>query len=141
MKRLEKEYDILSQSYDIEKDDSDAKKWQIALNGPEGSPYFGGTYLLSIKIPGNYPFEPPDIKFETKIYHPNINHKGEICVSILKDEWKPCYLVNDGIKKIIEILINPNLEDPLVAEIANLYNRNRDEYIKKAVEYTLKYAT
>ena len=41
--------------------------------GPPDTPYQGGTYNIDIKIPTDYPFRPPVMKFETKVWHPNIS--------------------------------------------------------------------
>lgn len=41
--------------------------------GPPGTPYKGGTYNIDIQIPTDYPFRPPTMKFETKVWHPNVS--------------------------------------------------------------------
>ena len=49
--------------------------------GPEGTAYEGGIFNIEIKIPAQYPFEPPKMKFITKIWHPNISSQtGAICL-------------------------------------------------------------
>ena len=44
-----------------------------SFKGPPGTPYEGGTYAIDIRIPGEYPFRPPIMKFDTKVWHPNIS--------------------------------------------------------------------
>ena len=66
-------------------DNEDVYKWEASIMGPSGSPYGGGVFNLSIDFPTNYPFKPPKVRFVTKIYHPNINSSGGICLDILKD--------------------------------------------------------
>jgi ubiquitin-protein ligase len=61
--------------------------WQATIMGPGDSPYQGGVFFLTIKFPTDYPFKPPKVQFNTKIYHPNINAAGGICLDILKDQW------------------------------------------------------
>ena len=50
-----------------------------------GTPYEGGVFFLNIHFPNDYPFKPPKLTFSTRIYHPNINSNGSICLDILKD--------------------------------------------------------
>ncbi|XP_065060692.1 ubiquitin-conjugating enzyme E2 T-like isoform X4 [Rhopilema esculentum] len=57
---------------------------EATIIGQEGTPYSGGVFKLSILIPERYPFEPPQVRFKTPIYHPNIDTAGRICLDILK---------------------------------------------------------
>jgi len=66
-------------------DESDLYTWQASIVGPDDSPYAGGVFFLNIHFPTDYPFKPPKITFSSKIYHPNINSNGSICLDILKD--------------------------------------------------------
>ena len=72
----------------------DVYHWTATIMGPEGSPYYGGVFYLNITFPSNYPFKPPKIAFITKIYHPNINSSGGICLDILKDNWSPALTIS-----------------------------------------------
>jgi ubiquitin-conjugating enzyme E2 D/E len=60
------------------------------------SPYAGGVFFLSIMFPTDYPFKPPKVSFTTKIYHPNINANGSICLDILRDQWSPALTISKG---------------------------------------------
>ena len=115
-------------------------KWSATILGPEGSPYEGGVFLLKIYFPNEYPFKPPKVEFQTKIYHPNINKDGSICLDILKNEWSPALTVSKILLSISSLLTDPNPADPLVPEIANLYKKNKKLYNKKAALWTKKYA-
>ena len=60
------------------------------------SPYSGGVFFLDLHFPVDYPFKPPKVTFVTKIYHPNINQNGSICLDILRDQWSPALTVSKG---------------------------------------------
>ena len=63
--------------------------WQATLMGPTKSPYENGVFYLNIAFPQDYPYKPPKVTFTTRIYHPNINSSGGICMDILKEQWSP----------------------------------------------------
>ena len=121
--------------------ENDLYHWQATIIGPEDTPYFGGIFILDIFYPTNYPFKPPKIQFVTKIYHPNINRNGSICLDILKDQWSPALTISKVLLSICSLLSDPNPNDPLEIDIANLYIKNKDQYDKNAKEWTLTYAT
>ena len=60
------------------------------------SPYSGGVFFLTIHFPTDYPFKPPKVNFTTRIYHPNINSNGSICLDILRDQWSPALTISKG---------------------------------------------
>ena len=119
----------------------DIYNWQATIIGPDDSPYQGGVFTLNIVLSNEYPFKPPKCTFITKIYHPNINSQGGICLDILKDNWSPALTVNKLLLSISSLLTDPNPDDPLEVEIAKLYKSNREEYNRRAKEFTLFYAS
>jgi ubiquitin-conjugating enzyme E2 D/E len=104
------------------------------------SPYQDGVFFLSIHFPTDYPFKPPKVNFQTRIYHPNINSNGSICLDILRDQWSPALTISKVLLSICSMLTDPNPDDPLVPEIAHVYKTNRDKYNATAEEWTRKYA-
>ncbi len=121
----------------------DMFSWSATIMGPGDSPYQGGVFFLSIKFPSDYPFKPPKITFQTRIYHPNINSNGSICLDILKDQWSPALTISKVLLSISSLLTDPNPDDPFVPDvpdIANLYKSDRKAYEKSAKEWTKKYA-
>uniref|UniRef100_A0A6C0IES2 UBC core domain-containing protein n=1 Tax=viral metagenome TaxID=1070528 RepID=A0A6C0IES2_9ZZZZ len=114
--------------------------WQATIIGPTETPYEGGIFNLKILFPADYPFKSPKITFETKIYHPNINSTGAICLDILKDQWSPALSITKVLLSICSLLSDPNPNDPLSPEIANIYKTNKEQFDKNARDYTLRYA-
>ncbi|PFH57524.1 hypothetical protein XA68_14910 [Ophiocordyceps unilateralis] len=93
--------------------------WQATIMGPADSPYAGGVFFLTIHFPTDYPFKPPKVNFTTRIYHPNINSNGSICLDILRDQWSPALTISKVLLSICSMLTDPNPDDPLVPEIAH----------------------
>ena len=120
--------------------DDDIFHWQATIIGPEGTPYHNGVFELRIDFPQDYPFKPPNVVFTTKIFHCNINYQGFICLDILKEKWSPALTISKVLLSICSLLDDQNPNDPLEAEIANLYIDNKEEFIKKAKLYTHMYA-
>ncbi len=118
----------------------DLYHWSGTIIGPQDSAYTGGLFYLDIRFPSDYPFKPPKITFTTKIYHPNINKYGSICLDILNKEWSPALTINKVLLSICSLLTDPNPDDPLVPSIADTYKHNKNEYEKMAKEWTLLYA-
>ncbi len=119
----------------------DLYHWTATIMGPPDSPYEGGIFTLDIHFPTDYPFKPPKVQFETKIFHPNISKSGAICCDILKNQWSPALTVSRVLLSISSLLTDPNPDDPLEPEIADLYRKNQYEYNMRAREWTMKYAT
>lgn len=146
LKRLAKELQYISKDPPINISASPMSNgnlfhWQATILGPVDTPYEGGVFKVDLNFPNEYPFRPPKIRFLNKIYHPNINLNGEICLDILRDRWSAALTVRTVLLSICSLLDQPNPDDPLMPEVALLYRRNRERYIELAKEWTLTYAT
>jgi len=122
-------------------DDSELYQWTATIMGPDDSPYNGGVFFLNIQFPTDYPFKPPKITFTTRIYHPNINANGAICLDILKDQWSPALTISKVLLSISSLLTDPNPDDPLVPEIAHVFKTDKGRYENTAREWTRRYAS
>ncbi|XP_016452917.1 SUMO-conjugating enzyme UBC9 isoform X2 [Nicotiana tabacum] len=68
--------------------------WEATIIGPPDSPYAGGMFLVTIHFLPDYPFKPPKIAFRTKVFHPNINSNGSLCLDVLKEQWSPALTIS-----------------------------------------------
>jgi len=114
--------------------------WQASILGPEGSPYFGGKFFLDIRFPADYPFRPPKVHFTTRIYHSGVNSNGFTCLDIIGDQWSPALTISKILLSFHSFLSDPNPDDPLVPDIAQLYKTDRARHDSIAREWTFKYA-
>lgn len=112
------------------------------IKGPKDTAYDGGVFKVSITIPTAYPFEPPKMKFITKIWHPNISSQtGAICLDILKDQWSPALTIKTALLSLQALLSTPEPNDPQDAEVAKQYLSNRELFESTARFWTETYAT
>lgn len=112
----------------------------VLLNGPKDTPFEGGVFKISFKMPTDYPFKPPKMYFQTKVYHPNISGDGSICIDILKDQWSSALRITKVLLSLSDLLANPNPNDPLVPDVAHEYRENKAKYESKVREYVKKFA-
>ena len=105
-------------------DPDDLLNFRLIISPDEGF-YRGGRFLFSFKIGPNYPHEPPKVKCMNKIYHPNIDLEGNVCLNILREDWKPVLTVNAIVYGVQFLFLEPNPEDPLNKEAAHELQNNR----------------
>lgn len=116
------------------------KDFTVLLRGPDETPYSGGMFKLRFQVLSEYPFDPPTVTFVTKIYHPNINEKGDICLNTLRSAWTPVFNFTKLIMSISALLADPNPDDPLRAEIGSLCKSDILKFKSNAIEHTKKNA-
>lgn len=110
--------------------------------GPPGTPYEGGKFVVDIEVPMEYPFKPPKMQFDTKVYHPNISSvTGAICLDILKNAWSPVITLKSALISLQALLQSPEPNDPQDAEVAQHYLRDRESFNKTAALWTRLYAS
>lgn len=109
--------------------------WNAIICGPEDSVYESGAFQLQFLFPDDYPLRPPQVRFQTKVFHPNVWWEdGLICVDILKDGWTPSYDVLAILHSIRLLLVDPNPLSPANLEAALLYRDNRAEYNRRVLQ-------
>ncbi|KHG21556.1 Ubiquitin-conjugating enzyme E2 35 -like protein [Gossypium arboreum] len=131
--------------------------FNVMILGPTQSPYEGGVFKLELFLPEEYPMAAPKVRFLTKIYHPNIDKLGRICLDILKDKWSPALQIRTvllryckwkrklnvsiAVAYIQALLSAPNPDDPLSENIAKHWKSNEAEAVETAKEWTRLYAS
>jgi len=115
--------------------------FNVRLTGPVDSPYHGGVFSLELFLPENYPMEPPKVRFLTKVYHPNVDKLGRICLDTLTAKsWSPALQIKSVLLSIQALMSMPNPDDPLANEVANHWKRDEDDALKTARQWTATYA-
>lgn len=121
-------------------DEANLRAFTVTMNGPESSPYEKGIFDLELYLPDDYPMCPPKVRFLTKIYHPNIDKLGRICLDVLKDNWSPALQIRTILLSIQALLASPNPDDPLANDVADDWKKDEQKAIEVAKEWTAKYA-
>ncbi|KAF9819904.1 hypothetical protein IEO21_01765 [Rhodonia placenta] len=109
-------------------DPTDLLNFTLTITPDEGM-YKGGAFNFSVNINTNYPHEPPKVKCTQTIYHPNVDLEGNVCLNILREDWKPVLNLNSVLVGMQYLFLEPNADDPLNKEAAEELRRNRDQFI------------
>lgn len=73
----------------VEFSDDNIREVFADIEGPTGTPFEGGVFRVKLLLGDDFPDAPPKGYFLTKVFHPNISEAGDICVNVLKKDWKP----------------------------------------------------
>ena len=114
--------------------DTNIMMWQAVIFGPDDTPWEGGTFKLVLEFTEDYPNKAPQVRFLTKMFHPNIYNDGQICLDILQNQWSPIYDISAILTSIQSLLCDPNPASPANSEASRLYNENRREYNRRVRE-------
>ncbi|KAF2708290.1 ubiquitin-conjugating enzyme E2 N [Pleomassaria siparia CBS 279.74] len=120
--------------------DDNLRYFDVTIDGPSQSPYEGGVFKAELFLPDDYPMTPPKIRFLTRIYHPNIDRLGRICLDVLKSNWSPALQIRTILLSIQALLGAPNPDDPLANDVAQAWKQDEQAAIQTAREWTEKHA-
>jgi ubiquitin-protein ligase len=139
LQSLRVEDEVVVQDVDLEAD-GERRVISLSLKGPKDSFLEGGTFLLKVSLSEDYPFSAPDVQFMTKMFHPNISSKGEVCLGL--DKWSPSNTIKQRIiVPIIEYMMTPDIQNPLNAEAAKLFMEDPTSFGKRVKKYVKSYAS
>lgn len=114
---------------------------KACITGPPGTPYEGGSFIVDVKIPTEYPFRPPLMRFETNVWHPNISSQtGAICLDTLSTAWSPVLTIKSTLLSLQSLFESPEPKDPQDAEVAKMMMHDPDAFNQKAHEWAVKHA-
>ncbi|GMM28804.1 E2 ubiquitin-conjugating protein [Martiniozyma asiatica (nom. inval.)] len=105
--------------------------WNAIIIGPSETPFEDGTFRLRLTFDEQYPNKPPQVKFISEMFHPNVYASGELCLDILQNRWSPTYDVASILTSVQSLLNDPNVSSPANVEAANLWKDHRSQYIKR----------
>jgi ubiquitin-conjugating enzyme E2 G1 len=145
--RIQKEYEALIknpiENVIFEMNESNMHEWTFVIFGPIDSVYKDGVYNGKLIIPKEYPHRPPEVKFITKLFHPNVYDNGKLCMSILhegkdptgyekeEERWRPLNNIRTIFISIISLLYDPNPDSPANIDAGVMWRNNKDAYIQK----------
>jgi len=125
-------------------DDSNVFEWEVLIVGPPDTLYEGGFFKARLTFPPEYPNLPPQMKFVSEIWHPNIYANGNVCISILhppgedkwgyekaSERWLPIHTVESILLSVISMLSTPNDESPANIEAAKEWRDSKEVFKKK----------
>ena len=143
--RIKKEYQDLQKeknsNVQVKLVNNDIRHWKGRIKGPIDTCYQGGIFDVDIVIPDDYPFKPPKMKFDTKIWHPNISSvTGAICLDILKNEWTPALTIRTALISLQALMCEPVPNDPQDAVVAKQYMSDIKLFNETAKHWVEEYA-
>lgn len=118
----------------------DLSELRFDLDGPEGTPFADGRFHVALLLDEHYPEVPPKGYFRTKIFHPNVSDRGEICVNALKRDWAPSLGLRHVLVVIRCLLVEPNPESALNEEAGRLLLEDYADFERKVRMLTAVHA-
>ena len=116
------------------------KLFLVSIEGPGDTPFEGGIFEADLMLPDDYPMSPPKILMKTKIWHPNIDRQGRICLDILKTNWTPALQIRAVLLSLQALLSAPDKDDFLNIDAAEMWKNDHNKAIEQARQWTKLYA-
>jgi len=133
---------MLMSDYEVTLVNDNMQEFFVRFKGPAETPFQGGLWKVHVELPDQYPYKSPSIGFVNRIFHPNIDESGSVCLDVINQTWSPMFdMINIFEVFLPQLLRYPNPTDPLNGEAAALLMREPKSYDAKVKEYVAKYAT
>lgn len=113
--------------------------WEVAIFGPPDTLYQGGYFKAHMRFPQDYPYSPPTVRFQTRVWHPNVYENGDLCISILHppvddpqsgelacERWNPTQNIRTILLSVVSLLNEPNTSSPANVDASVMYRRWKD---------------
>lgn len=108
--------------------------------GPQDTVYEGGVFPIHIKIKKDYPFEAPDVRFGSEMYHPNVYSSGMICVDVLSSQWMETMNLESTATCLQLLLQEPNCDSPANGTASRAYRNDRRAYNEEVRKLVAKFS-
>ncbi|QLQ81216.1 hypothetical protein HG537_0E05710 [Torulaspora globosa] len=95
---------------------------------PDEGYYKGGKFSFEITFSEAYPIEPPRVCCLNRIFHPNIDYQGKVCLNILREDWSPALELQSVVIGIIFLFLEVSDKEPLNKDAATMLSRDRIEF-------------
>jgi ubiquitin-conjugating enzyme E2 G1 len=129
--------------------------WEVLMVGPPGTLYEGGFFKATLKFPDDFPNSPPEMRFSSEMWHPNVYPDGKVCISILHppgtdrfnlqesadERWRPILGVEQVLISVLSLLNEPNGDSPANIDAAKMMREDKKEFrkkVRKTVEKSLE---
>jgi len=129
------------EGFTVEADEMNFFDWKVWIEGPKDTCYAGGVFQLSLKFPKDYPMSPPELKFVSDFWHPNVFANGKVCMSILhppgedamsgelpEERWLPTQSVTTIILSLMSLLNDPNCASPANVDSSVEWRNHREAF-------------
>ena len=137
MPEMEKDLKINVPQARLIRHGKEVMNFEVEYTPDQASYWYGGKYLFTFSFPDDFPYKPPKVMCKTKIYHPNIDYDGNVCLNMLKDDWNATYTALSCVSGVYYLFSEPNPNDPLNHEVAKIMRDNLNQF-KDNVKRTLR---
>jgi ubiquitin-protein ligase len=129
-----------SATYDVYVSESDMAFWLAIMQGPDDTPYEGGTFMIYLHAEERYPAFAPKARFVTRIKHPNVSLEGRICHSIFGRDYTTDTSMSRLLDSVYGMLLQAETSDPVITTITLGYHHDQVEFNDEVHEWTRMYA-